>query len=355
MNAKEDVSLFQVWEKLHAFCSAHHWCGYDPYDGLNSPLAAWLPGKRIRQAWTQFHRRSPVNFRALCGIRPTVNSKALALFAMGSRDPQLLDRLESLRNPDGGWGYPFPWQSRAFYAPRGMSNLICTAFAARALTDVGADCIRDRSRLETAPTVKEFVERQLMRERNGERWITYVGGSDTQVHNVNMIGSALLGRRDCMEFSVKRQRADGSWWYGEAENQHWIDNFHTGYNLVALKEYEAATGDASFQEAVRRGFEYWDRTFWTTEFAPRYYHNREYPFDIHSSAQGILTYLAFGRVDKANAVARWALRNMRDERGFFWYQRGRRLANRICYMRWSQAWMYCALARLIQANETAKR
>jgi hypothetical protein len=321
--------LREVWQKLHDFCAARQWRGYDPYDGLNSPLARLLPGKAARQAWTQLHRRSPINYRPLCGIQPTLNPKALALFAMGSGDAKLLDLLKSLRNADGGWGYPFDWQSRAFFALRGTSNLICTAFAAKALK-----C-----------DVTEFVEKQLLRDS----WITYIAGSDTQVHNINMIGAALLGRRDCMEFSVKRQRPDGSWWYGEAENQHWIDNFHTGYCLVALREM------GGFEEAERRGFEYWNRTFWTREFAPRYCHDRDHPFDIHCSAQGVLTYLAFGGVTKANAVARWALENMWDERGFFWYQRGRWLTNRISYMRWTQAWMYYALAKLIEANETANR
>ncbi len=318
-----------VWQKLHNFCAASEWRGYDPYDGLNSPLAKVLPGKKARQAWTQLHRRSPVNLRPLVGIKPTLNPKALALFALGGGDPKLLRLLESMRNPDGGWGYPFDWQSRAFFAPRGTSNLICTAFAAKALK-----C-----------DVTGFIEKHLLRDG----YITYIAGSDTQVHNVNMIGAALTGRQDCMEFSVRRQRPDGSWWYGEAENQHWIDNFHTGYNLVALCE------SSTFPEAARRGFEYWDRTFWTPEFAPRYYHNRSHPFDAHCSAQGILTYLAFGEIGKAKAVARWVIANLWDDRGFFWYQRGRWFTNRICYMRWAQAWMYCALAKLIKANETAHR
>ena len=346
VNSRE--SLGRVWQQLHNFCAAHEWRGYDPYDGLNSPLACLLPGKAARQAWTQFHRRIPINFRPLCGIQPQLNSTALALFAMGSGDIKFLDMLEKLRSPDGGWGYPFGWQSRAFYAPPNTPNLICTVLAAKALqSEHGTD------KLDTAAI--RFIEKSLLRERGGEKWITYIPQSDTQVHNINMIGAALLGRRDCMEFSVKRQRADGSWWYGEAENQRWIDNFHSGYNLVALREYERVTGDAGFAEAARRGFEYWDRTFWLTDGAPRYYHDRTYPIDIHCCAQGILTYLAFGELDKANQVAQWTLKCMWDERGFFWYQRGPLWINRTCYMRWSQAWMYYAIKELIDANENANR
>jgi hypothetical protein len=330
----------EVWQQLHEYGTSRGWRGYDPYDALNSPLACLLPGKLARQAWTQLHRRSPVNLRPLCGIKPTLNSKALALAALGSGDERWLDQLESLRTPDGGWGYPFAWQSRAFFAPRGTPNLICTAFAARSYERLGRKC--DVS----------FLEKQLLRERNGERWLTYVPNSDTQVHNVNMIGAALLGRRDCMEFSVKRQRADGSWWYGESENQHWIDNFHTGYSLVALKEYERRTVDHSFADCAERGFAFWEKTFWLVDGAPRYYHNEDYPFDPHCSAQGIVTFLAFGRVEKAIQAATWAVENMWDKRGYFWYQRGRRGINRLRYMRWTQAWMYYALAELLPVIES---
>ena len=68
-----------------------------------------------------------------------------------------------------------------------------------------------------------------------------------------------------------------------------------------------------------------------------------------------MTYLAYGQLGKARGVAKWTVENLWDERGFFWYQRGRRLTNRIPYMRWGQAWMYYALAKLIEANEAADR
>src|ERR1017187_4006605 len=137
MNAKEGETLPRVFQELHDFCRSRDWRGYDPYDGLNSPLARVLPGKRARQAWTQFHKRSVINLRPLCGIQPQLNSMAVALFAMGSGDERLLDVLGSLRTPEGGWGYPFGWQSRAFYAPPNTPNLICTTLAVKAYRRLG--------------------------------------------------------------------------------------------------------------------------------------------------------------------------------------------------------------------------
>jgi hypothetical protein len=46
----------------------------------------------------------------------------------------------------------------------------------------------------------------------------------------------------------------------------------------------------------------------------------------------------------------WAIENLRSPRGYFYYQRNRFYTNRIEYMRWSQAWMSYALARLIECQ-----
>ncbi|MCS7047937.1 MAG: terpene cyclase/mutase family protein [Verrucomicrobiae bacterium] len=336
----------EVLQRLHAYCAAQQWRGFDPYDGLLSPWARWLPGKFARQAWTQLHRRSPVNLRRLCGIRPTWNAKGLALFIMGGANGELREWLLGLRARGGGWGYPFPWQSRAFYAPAGTPNLICTYFAVKALAGGHLGEPTARERLDEKAV--QFVERELVVERGSERWITYIPGSTTQVHNINMLGAALLGRPDCMEWSVKRQRPDGSWWYGEASNQRWVDNFHTAYSLLALRE------QGGFEKAMERGFDYWQRTFWKPNGEPLYHHDGSGPTDVHCSAVGVLTFLAFGERGRARKVAEWAVDNMWDERGFFWYQRKGRRVNRICYMRWTQAWMYYALSRLVKSDEEAR-
>jgi hypothetical protein len=59
----------------------------------------------------------------------------------------------------------------------------------------------------------------------------------------------------------------------------------------------------------------------------------------------------------ADKVLRWALTNMWDERGFFYYRVLRAMTIRTSYMRWSQAWMLLALATFaresaIDANST---
>lgn len=370
----------RVWEKLHATMTSEQWRGYDPYDGLNSPLASAIPWKPWRQTWIQFHKRSPFNFRPLFGIPKQVNPKTLALgvsalccrymatgdYALLKESLALAEQMIDLRSKQSSnlaWGYPFDWQSRAFFAPAGTPNMICTVFAATALLDLHDASNQPRYLLRAVEAV-EFILTELPRTEKGDTFcFSYTTLDRSCVHNVNLLGAALVARvgrlmqkpdwlaqaKAAIQFSVNAQAADGSWKYGTAENQSWIDSFHTGYNLVALKQYHDGTADKSFQAALQRGWEYYHTRFFLEDGTPQYYHDAMYPIDVHNCAQGIITFLEIGR-DRACAerIAQWALQNLWDERGYFWFQKTRSWTNRIAYVRWAEAWMLLSLSKLLQ-------
>ncbi len=82
--------------------------------------------------------------------------------------------------------------------------------------------------------------------------------------------------------------------------------------------------------------------------------NSLYPIDIHCSAQGIVTCIKLKdynerSLDMAYRIAGWAIENMQDREGYFYYQKTRWHTNRIPYIRWSQAWMFYALSKLISS------
>ena len=52
--------------------------------------------------------------------------------------------------------------------------------------------------------------------------------------------------RAALAYSCSRQLPDGAWYYGEESRYHWIDNFHTGYNLDSIQCYIDNTGDQTF-------------------------------------------------------------------------------------------------------------
>lgn len=356
--------------------------GWDPYDGLNGRLFRSTPLFKIpfaRQAWIQLVKRTPINLRPLTFQKPEVLAKGISLFAMGAwklaeaggpeadlwrqRGGKLLDRLVTLRSPGWEeicWGYPYDWQSRAFFQPRDCPNLICSVFGAMAFerrADSGdAAAIPDE--------VARFVMQTLSRIEDGVGYITYTPTTNTRVHNVNMLGAALLARsarrmgdarlaafaRESMRFSVNLLKPNGSWPYGESPNQAWVDNFHTGYNLVALEDYRQTTGDTSMDAALEKAYHYWDTTFFKPDGAPSYYDNSHWPIDIHCSAQAILTWLALRRLDpkataKAHRTAAWTIQHLWNGRHFT-FQRGPWWRNDVKQIRWGQAWMFWALSEL---------
>ena len=379
-----DTDFRRVLDTVWADAERSGFAGWDPYDGLNGRLFRATPFFRIplaRQAWIQLVKRTPINLRPLTFQKPEVLAKGVSLFALGAwrlaataegpareawhrRGADLLERLTALRSPGWDeicWGYPYDWQSRAFFQPRDCPNLICSVFGAMAFerrTDGGpAAAVPDE--------VSRFVMGALSRTEGGTGYITYTPTTNTRVHNVNMLGAALLARSamrtndtrlgafaaESMGFSVNRLLPNGSWPYGESANPAWVDNFHTGYNLVALEDYRRTTGDTSMDAALERAYRYWDATFFKSDGAPSYYDNSHWPIDIHCCAQAILTWLALERLDpgaraKAHRTAEWTMRHMWNGRHFT-FQRGAWWRNDVKQIRWGQAWMFWALAELV--------
>lgn len=376
-----------VTQKLFDYCSTNDWAGYDPYDALNSRIFNLLPFlnfKIPRLVLTQVMKRSPVNSRPLLLIPKTHNPKAIALFLMafvklsrlGVLDQEdliatMIEKLRALRSqntPYWCWGYSFPWQTRTIMVPLGSPNLVCTVFVVNALLDV-YELNRNNDCLKMAISAAESILNELYwtEDDTTDSFAYPHPSSRTPVHNANFLGAALLCRiykhsgdnkflepaMKTARYSVSKQNIDGSWDYGESSTQGWVDNFHTGYNLCALRSISLFAETSEFDCHISRGFDFYRNHFFRDDGAPKYFHDRTYPIDIHSVAQSIITLLTFKDLDENNVslaftVFKWALTHMWDERGYFYYQVLPFFTNRISYMRWSQAWMLMALSTLLK-------
>jgi hypothetical protein len=383
--------LKTVTRRLLDYCRAEGWAGYDPYDALNSRIFEALPflnSRLPRIVLTQLLKRSPINVRRVALIPKTQNPKALALFLSSflqisaSELPDreelirtMVERLIALRSTGISswcWGYSFPWQGRTVVVPKGAPNLVCTTFVAGALLALYEQS-GDTQSLTMAVSAAEYLLNELYWTSDRAAGFSYpLPSLRNQIHNANFLAAALLARVykhtgfekflapaiRVARYSAGQQQDDGSWFYGEAESQKWIDNFHTGYNLCALRYLSRDLGTSEFDDCVRRGFDFYRTHFFRDDGAARYFHNRTYPIDIHCVAQSILTLLAFQDLDPGSAkladtVARWAIEHMWDERGFFYYRVLRTCTIRTSYMRWSQAWMLLALAMLLRESSEA--
>jgi hypothetical protein len=389
---ENDTEVISVARTLLAYCRQHDWAGYDPYDALNSKLfaaPAFLNNRIPRILLTQALKRSPINVRPLLRVPKTLNPKAIALFlsallrlsTAGVPDQHddaglMLQRLAALRSPHTSywcWGYSFPWQTRTIVVPAWSPNLVCTAFVAQALFDAHEQR-PDAACLAMAVGAAEYILNELYwADGDFEAGFAYpVPSARTQVHNANFLGAAVLTRayehtRDerylfpalrVAHCSTAQQHADGGWSYGEGLSLQWIDNFHTGYNHCALRQIDRSLKTGEFEATIQRGLDFYTAHFFREDGAPRYFHDRTYPLDIHSVAQSIITLLALADLDpagvlRAHAVFRWAMKHMWDERGFFYYRRLRCCTIRTSYMRWSQAWMLQAIASLLSETKDA--
>ena len=376
-------------QRLDGWLEAHHWQAYDPFDGLNAWLRPLAIGKLGRQLLLQGVKRFPWNLRPLLGIRPATSSKGMGYFARAYfklyqvwNSQTYLQRAQNclswlLSHATRGysglcWGNHFDYQSRVFYLPKGVPTVVWTAHIGHAFLDAH-DLVGQPAYLEAIQSICQFIATDL--ERRSESpgvCISYIPGGYYPVHNSNMLAAAVLARAyaltgdttlreiaaQAVTYTVARQRGDGSWWYGEAEDLHWVDNWHTAYVLDSLWWYMKSTDDWTHQEVFRRGATFWVQNFFLADGTPKFYADRTYPIDIQAAAQAIETLCLLSEIydptclDAAHRVALWTITHMQHPDGHFYYERTRWWLNRTPMLHWGQATMLHALACLLETGST---
>ena len=386
-----------VLERVFETARSDDYAGYSKHDALNARWLEKLAGdSRLRRlAITQLVMRSPLHVRPLLGVHKARNPKGLALFARAlfaragltgsekdsSEAKTLLDTLASDASTDFGgmaWGYPYPWQDVGFFAPRGLPNRVVTSFVGHAFLD-GYEALGDERLLEVASGAVDFLVHapKTLFEDDRHRCVSYV--PDERVTWIVMDVSALSGalaarlagiRNDValmteagrlVRYVASKQTADGAWFYAEPPSASRIthDNYHTGFILDALLGYDEAARSEEFEAAYNIGAKFYEERLFSPDGAPRFMSDKQYPYDIHGAAQGIITFSLRQRLrgegrDVAGRVLDWTLRNMWDPKtGWFYYQKRRAYRTRIRELRWCQAWMSWALASYLQMSGAA--
>jgi hypothetical protein len=374
---------------LERWGNSRGWRGPDPYDGLNATrLRPALKRSALPlRLLTQAVKRSPLDIRPVLGIRSGLSAATLAhvisAYARnGFLDPdeargklrQSIAQLESLRCPsfeEPCWGYHFDVQTRVFFYPRTAPNTIATAFAALGLLDAYELAV-DPGALQLAVGAGEFFTRHVAQTQTADgAYFGYLPGDATPIHNANMLVSAvlarlsrLLGREDFgraaaagVQYSTSRQRADGSWPYGEQPDLSWVDGFHTGYVLDCLLTcIEAGIGGPEVEGAWRHGLHFYVDALIEPDGTPKYTPESRYPIDGQCAAQAIQTLARAARLEPELAkccwrVLRYALESLARPDGAFVFQRGRFWVNRTAHPRWVQAPMLAALTHLIATSQ----
>jgi rhamnogalacturonyl hydrolase YesR len=377
--------LYQSILRLSDWLETSDYRGYDAFDGLNARFVRPLTfeTRLLRTVLQQGVRRFPLNTRSLLGVRKGHSSKAMGFLARGfmrlyacTGDNEWRAKAEMalqwlIDNQSKGysgssWGNHFDYQSRTFYLPKGVPTVVWTSLIGHAFLD-GYDYFKKEQYLQIAQSACEHILQDLNRLPDGKGvCISYVPGMNSLVHNANTLGGSLLARtyahtsneeyrmvaQSAIQYTAQYQQPDGSWWYGEKANLHWVDNFHTAYVLDCFKHYAESTGDEQFEPNTFRGYQYWKSTFFLSDGTPKYYNYKTLPIDIQCCSQAIDTLVFFSDRDReslplAIKVAQWTIKAMQDRSGYFYYRRySPWLTNKTPTLHWGQATMLCALGGL---------
>jgi hypothetical protein len=384
--------IFASILQLYSWLEKNEYKGYDTFDGLDSwirPLT--FENKFLRTVLQQGVRRFPLNTRPLLGVPKDYSSKGMGFLARGfirlhdtTGDPVWAEKAKFalkwlIDNQSKGysgacWGNSFDYQSRSFYLPKEVPTIVWTSHIGQAFLDA-YDHFKDDIYRQIAVSACQHIVRDLDRYVEGDGvCISYIPKQNVSIHNSSLLGAALLARtsshngneeyrelaRKAMKYATNHQMQDGSWYYGEKTNLHWVDNFHTAYNLDCFKYYVNSTNDRSFDSAISRGYAYWKKTFFLEDGTPNYYNHKTLPLDIQCCSQAIDTLVFYSAGDPeaiplALKVANWTIKNMRDPSGYFYYRRYELgIVNKTPTLHWGQATMFCALAGLNQQLQKAR-
>jgi len=365
-------------------CKENDFAGYDPFDALNSSLFNFFPQLKpsvLGLVFLQFNKRSIVNFRSVFGVNKQRNPKGVGLFILGlledyqrTNDIQLLELAFNLADwlldnmsdqsvwMHSCWGYHFDWNARAFFVPKGKPNIITTVYVSQALYAL-SNYTKNPKYINAAFDSANFIVNTLYTEDSGRCFFAYIPAETTLVHNASLWGAAWVGfvaakqnnslfqekAIKVAEQSISEQAEDGSWVYGVRSHHQFIDGFHTGYNLEALKLLQDSLVIDNLSNVIERGLVFYKANLFEEDGTAKYYHNNIYPLDMHCVSQAVLTLLKVSGNHEDYLLAKKIINKGIEalyltKKQHFCYQKHRFYSNKINYIRWTQAWAYYSFA-----------
>ncbi len=387
IDASSIKNVESTFINLHRYLKQNDYKGWEYDDLLASKPVNTLTFNSLwlKIAAVQVAKRSPINLRPLLRVPKLHSTKAFGFITKGyllhdlytGDEKYRADALQSLewllKNACKGysgycWGNDFDFASRAGFFPKEIPTIVWTSHIQEAF-EMAYQSTGDSRYLDVVHSVADFIVNDLDRiEDKSGFCFAYAPGINFPIHNSNLLGMAAvlrsykysrnaeyleIAKRSC-NWSVTRQNIDGSWYYGDKPMLHWIDNYHTGYNLDCLSTAYEIAGDGFLDEKVIEStYSYWIKNLFDQDMAPRFYNTSSYPRDIQATAQAIETFCKMSvkypdALAKAVDVFNWASGNMLQKNGSFAYRiykSGKR--NNLEAIHWGQATMLSSMGHIL--------
>ena len=388
--SSEDSTFLNICIDVLNYAESQDYEGFSKFDACNSPFvkAITFNNKWLRGGSLLFVNKFPFNIRSLLGVQKSKNPKGMALFAQAyfnlyqvTKNDEFLRKGKwcvdwLIKNPSEGysglcWGYNFDWQSRAFFAPKYLPNCVVTVFVGETLIKA-YELSKDETYLKLAQNIAKFllIDLPIIYEDDETKCVAYVPSKVSSiVLNINAlvgaflaklwkyskIGDYLIQARKLIQFVIDHRTNYDAWYYtfppGDSIIRH--DNYHTGGILDAILEYMQYTKNYDLENIHLSGLKYYRNNLFLENGAPKWMNDQVYPFDIHGSAQGIITFCKASKFNPeygnfASKIAEWTIKNLYNHNeGYFYYQQGKFFKHKFTLMRWCNAWMCKALSELL--------
>lgn len=382
-----DESFFN----LEKYVEQENYQGYDPYDTLNSFFPFKFLGKWIPVFAIQLQKRNPINIRPLIGIKKGINPKAFGLFLQAysllyckTQKKEYLEKADFFFNwlainyskgySGKCWGYNFPWANAEKYMEPYIPSAVVTGFVAKGLFEY-YKITEKKEVLDLMESACLFLDKDLEKviDKSGLS-ISYTPIQKDICYNASLLAAEILAKTysisknedyknkaiKAVDFVIDKQHSDGRWNYSldiktmKEDNQ--ID-FHQGYILESINEIKNVLNlkDEEWDHSLKNGLRFYIKEQFHSSGRSYWRLPKKYPVEIHNQSQGIITLFRLQNYNPdasifAGKIADWTVNNMQAIDGHFYYQNFNTHKNKIPYMRWSQAWMFLALAVLFKSK-----
>lgn len=375
--------------RLKTYIEIEEFKGYDPIDIHNTFLPLHLLGKFSMVVISQLNMRLPLNLRPILGISKEHNAMAMGVLLhaycilyeihKNESDKKHMDFIFNwlVSNNSKGfsgycWGNNFVWATPGKVVEKYYPNLVTTSVVAKGIFKYYNLVKRDKA-LDILQSVSRYILNDLLRyESKNELCFSYTDKAMECCYNANILGAEILAKiysinkdeelkknviKAC-NFTLNNQHTDGRWNYSidlkTGFERKQID-FHQGYILESLFEiYKISDfNDERILGSLKKGIEFYLCKQFLTNGRSLWRYPHLYPIESHHHAIGIIIFSVFaslnhGYLDNSKMIAKYVINEMQDDVGYFYYRKYRFYTNKISYMRWSNAWMFLALATLLE-------
>jgi len=273
------------------------------------------------------------------------------------------------------WGYPFDWVTRGGIIAKDTPLITTTPYAYEAFLEVYL-IDKNKKWLEILHSIADHAIRDIkdFEISPGENACSYTPYDQGGVINASAYRAFLLTSASVhlseekywkiaegnLNFVLKKQQSNGSWYYSIDGERDFIDHFHTCFVLKALAKIEKITGHSECRQAIEKGVKYYVDNLFDEKSLPKPFSKAPrltvYKHELYDYAECInlcvLLKDRFKEMDRIlQAVLEDLLTRWQTKKGSF---RARKLLigwDSVPMHRWAQSQLFRSLSFLLDQEK----